>query len=122
MNEQPGEQLDEAHEVPERGPARWSMDVVLVCHATPPHDVLRATVDEVCGSDCTISSDGGRRVITAETDAADSVAAVQTLQEKAERLVERLSSYDCSIESTGRLEDRAAPAEAEADQAGSLAE
>lgn len=116
------EQLDEAHDVPYRAPARWSMDVVLVCHVTPPHDVLRATVDEVCGRECAISADDGRRVITAESDAGDSVAAVTALQEKAQRLVDRLSSYDCSIEMTGRLEDREAPAEAEPGQAGSLAE
>ena len=112
------EQLDEAHDAPHREPARWSMEVVLLCHVTPPHDVLRATVDEVCGSDCVIRSDGGRRVVTAETDADDSVAAVSALQTKAQQLVERLSSFDCSIEMTGRLEDRAAPREA--DQAGSL--
>ncbi len=112
------EQLDEAHEAPHREPARWSMDVVLLCHVTPPHDVLRATVDEVCGSDCVIRSDGGRRVITAESDAKDSVAAVEALQAKAQQLVEQLSPFDCSIELTGRLEDRAAPGET--DQAGSL--
>jgi hypothetical protein len=94
------------------------MDIVLLCHMTPPHDVLRATVDEVCGGDCVIRSEGGRRVITAETDAADSAAAVAALQAKAQQLVDRLSAFDCSIEMTGRLEDRAAPREP--DQAGSL--
>lgn len=94
------------------------MDVVLLCHVTPPHEELRAAVDEICGSDCVIRSDGGRRVITAETDADDSVAAVTALQTKAQRLVDRLSSFDCSIEMTSRLEDRAAPREP--DQAGSL--
>jgi hypothetical protein len=114
------EQLDEAHEAPHREPPRWSMEVVLLCHVTPPHDTLRETVDEVCGRDCAIRSEGGRRVITVEGDAGDSVAAVEALQRKAQRLVERLSSFDCSIEMTGRLEDRQAPGEP--DQAGSLAE
>lgn len=114
------DQLDEAAQVPYHEPARWSMEVVLVCHVTPPHDVLRATVDEVCGSGCEIASDGGRRIVTVEGDATDSVAAVQALQQKAQRLTERLSAYDCSIELTGRLEDRTAPTEP--DQAGSLAE
>jgi hypothetical protein len=114
------EQLDEAHEAPHREPPRWSMEVVLVCHVTPPHEALRAAVDEICGSDCAIRSDGGRRVITAEADAEDSVAAVAVLQGKAQQLVERLSSFDCSIELTGRLEDRAAPSEP--DQGGSLAQ
>lgn len=112
------EQLDEAHEAPHREPPRWSMEVVLLCHVTPPHEVLRAAVDEICGTDCAIRSEGGRRVITAEADADDSVAAVEALQGKAQRLVEQLSSFDCSIEMTGRLEDRAAPREPY--QAGSL--
>ena len=114
------EQLDEAHEAPHREPPRWSMEVVLLCHVTPPHEVLREAVDEVCGPDCAIRSEGGRRVITAEDDADDSVAAVEVLQRKAQQLVARLSSFDCSIESTGRLEDRAAPVEP--DQGGSLAQ
>lgn len=121
MNEQlDDDQLDEAHDVPYREPARWSMEVVLLCHVTPPHDALRATVDEVCGSDCEIRSDGGRRIVTIEGNAADSVAAVQALQQKAQLLTERLSAYDCSVEQTGRLQDRMAPTEP--DQAGSLAE
>ncbi|HET9847454.1 MAG TPA: hypothetical protein VFR68_02720 [Candidatus Dormibacteraeota bacterium] len=114
------EQLDESQDVSHHEPARWSMDVVLVCHVTPPHQVLRETVDDVCGAECAIRDEGGRRVITAEAAADDSASAVEVLQGKAQRLVERLSSYDCSIEMTGRLEDRAAPREP--DQGGSLAQ
>ena len=96
------------------------MDVELVCHVTPPHEELRQTVDEICGPGCVITDDGGRRVITVESDATNSGAAVESLQATAERLVERLSVYECSIESTSRLTDRWQPAEA--DQGGSLGE
>jgi hypothetical protein len=96
------------------------MDVVLVCHVTPPTEHLRQAVDEVCGPDCAIGDDGGRRIVTVESDAATPAAAVETLQAKAERLVERLAPYDCSIELTSRLADRWAPAERA--QGGSLGE
>jgi len=96
------------------------MDVVLVCHVTPPHEQLRQTVDAICGPDCAIRDEGGRRVVTVESDASDSAAAVESLQAKAERLVERLSPYHCSIEMTSRLADRWAPVEPQ--QGGSLGE
>ena len=105
---------------PARDPGRWSMDVVLVCHVTPPHDELRQTVDELCGVGCPIANDGGRRIITVDSDATNPADAVESLQAIAERLVERLTPYGCSIEQTSRLADRWAPAEA--DQGGSLGE
>jgi hypothetical protein len=101
-------------------PAQWAMDVVLVCHVTPPADVLRKAVDDTCGSDCQISADEGRRVVTVETDAADAAEAVAALQAKAQHLIDRLSDFDCAIELTSRLEDRSAPVEPP--QAGSLGE
>jgi hypothetical protein len=96
------------------------MEVVLVCHVTPPHEQLRQVVDEVCGPDCAIGDDGGRRIVTVESDAATPGAAVEALQASAERLVERLAPYDCSIEQTSRLIDHWAPAEPT--QGGSLGE
>jgi hypothetical protein len=96
------------------------MDVVLVCHVTPPHEQLRQAVDELCGPDCTIGNDDGRRIITFESDAATPGEAVEAMQASAERLVERLAPYDCSIELTSRLMDRWAPAEPT--QGGSLGE
>jgi phosphotransferase system HPr-like phosphotransfer protein len=101
-------------------PAQWSMNVVLVCQVTPPGEVLRKAVDETCGSDCAIAADEGRRVVTVEADAADAAQAVAALQAKAQRLVDRLSDFDCAIELTSRLEDRSAPVEPP--QAGSLGE
>jgi hypothetical protein len=96
------------------------MDVVLVCHVTPPHAELRHTVDEICGVGCPITNDDGRRIITVDSDATNPADAVESLQATAERLVERLTPYACSIELTSRLADRWAPAEA--DQGGSLGE
>lgn len=96
------------------------MDVVLVCRINPPTEVLRRTVDEVCGPNCTIGSDEGQPVITVEADAPDSARAVEALNSKAQRLVDRLSTYECAIELTSRLQDRSE--EAEALQAGSLGE
>jgi hypothetical protein len=87
------------------------MDVVLVCHVTPPHDELRQTVDEICGPGCAVADEGGRRVVTVESDATTAGAAVESLQATAERLVERLAPYECSIELTSRLTDRWAPAD-----------
>jgi hypothetical protein len=110
---------DDATTAP-REPSRWSMDVVLVCHVTPPPDELRQTVTEICGPDCEIADDGGRRVVTVESDAATPAAAVEALQGTAERLVERLAPYECSIELTSRLMDRWAAAEPA--QGGSLGE
>jgi hypothetical protein len=101
-------------------PAQWAMDVVLVCRVTPPREVLRQAVDETCGSDCQIAEDEGRRVVTVETDAANAAEAVGALQGKAQRLVDRLSDFECAIELTSRLEDRSAPVEPP--QAGSLGE
>lgn len=112
--------MDANAAAPAREPGRWSMDVVLVCHVTPPADQLRQSVDELCGPGCAIADEGGRRIITVESDATNAHAAVESLQAKAERLVERLSPYDCSIELTSRLADRWAP-EAPA-QGGSLGE
>lgn len=105
---------------PTRDPGRWSMDVVLICHVTPPHDELQQAVDEICGAGYPITSDGGRRIITLDSDATNPADAVESLQARAERLVERLTPYECSIELTSRLADRWAPAEAE--QGGSLGE
>lgn len=96
------------------------MSVELVCHVTPPPEAMRQAVEEICGEGCTVADDGGRRIITIESDADNAEAAVESLQATAERLVERLSPYDCAIEATSRLEDRWAPAEPV--QGGSLAE
>lgn len=82
------------------------MDVVLVCHVTPPADVLQRTVNEVCGSDGQIRSDNDRPLITVEADAANEAEAVEALQAKAQRLVDRLSDFGCAIELTSRLENR----------------
>ena len=96
------------------------MDVVLVCQVTPPHQELQQAVDDICGAGCPISNDDGRRIITLDSDATDPADAVASLQASAERLVERLTPYQCAIELTSRLADRWAPAEAE--QGGSLGE
>jgi hypothetical protein len=90
----------------------WAMDVVLVCHVTPPSDVLRKAVDELCGSECEIGYDNERPVVKLLTEAGDSGEAVAALNAKAQQLVERLADrFDCSIESTTRLENRYVPLE-----------
>ena len=82
------------------------MDVVLVCQVTPPPAVLRAAVDEVCGTGSPIGSDNERPVITIEADAPDAATAVEVLQAKAQQVVQRLDDYNCAIEMTSRLDNR----------------
>lgn len=93
------------------------MGVVLVCSITPPSEVLREAVDETSGPGSAIGSENGRPVVTLESDAPDAVSAVEALEAKAQRLVERLSRYECLIQRTDRLRDRSAEAKP---QAGSL--
>ena len=102
----------------QRGP--WTMDVVLVCGVNPPAEVLRGTVDDVCGPGCKIDSDEGQPVITLEADAPDAAQAVEALNRQAQQVVDRLNGYQCAIELTSRLENRSA--EPELPQAGSLGE
>lgn len=110
--------MNDAVDTPQPEPARWAMDVVLVCSVTPPPGVLRTTVDEIGGAGAAIEADNGRRVVTLQTEAPDAASAVEALQANAQRLVERLSQFECAIELTSRLQDRSA--EAEPPQAGSL--
>jgi hypothetical protein len=91
--------------------AEWAMAVVMVCHVTPPKEVLRKTVDEVCGRGSDIAYDNERPVITIDAEASDSEEAVAVLNSKSQELVRRLAEFDCSIESTTRLENRDHPLE-----------
>jgi hypothetical protein len=97
---------------------RWAMDVLLVCATDPPAAELRRAVNAVEAA--AVADEAGQPLITVETDAPDAASAVEDLQARAQRLVDRLAEYGCSVERTSRLRDRSILAEPP--QAGSLAE